>query len=80
MAYSRGEVPVGAVLTDVGGAIVARAAANAPIATRDPTAHAEILALRAAGQALGNYRLPAARFTSRSSLVRCASARSCTLE
>jgi tRNA(adenine34) deaminase len=56
-AYSRGEVPVGAVLTDAGGAIVARGA-NAPIATRDPTAHAEILTLRAAGQALGNYRLP----------------------
>lgn len=57
-AYSRGEVPVGAVLADASGAIVARAA-NAPIAMRDPTAHAEILALRAAGQALGNYRLPA---------------------
>ena len=55
-AYSRGEVPVGAVLADPSGAIVARAA-NAPIAMRDPTAHAEILALRAAGQALGNYRL-----------------------
>jgi len=55
-AYSRGEVPVGAVLADPRGAIVARAA-NAPIATCDPTAHAEILTLRAAGQALGNYRL-----------------------
>jgi tRNA(adenine34) deaminase len=55
-AYARGEVPVGAVVADSGGAIVARAA-NAPIATHDPTAHAEILALRAAGQALGNYRL-----------------------
>jgi len=55
-AYSLGEVPVGAVLADPRGAIVARAA-NAPIATCDPTAHAEILALRAAGKALGNYRL-----------------------
>jgi tRNA(adenine34) deaminase len=56
-AYARGEVPVGAVLVDADGVIVARAA-NAPIATHDPTAHAEILALRAAGRALGNYRLP----------------------
>ena len=56
-AYTRGEVPVGAVVVDADGAIVARAA-NAPIATHDPTAHAEILALRAAGRALANYRLP----------------------
>jgi tRNA(adenine34) deaminase len=56
-AYALGEVPVGAVLTDPAGAIVARGA-NAPISTRDPTAHAEILVLRAAGRALGNYRLP----------------------
>jgi len=55
-AYERGEVPVGAVVADPSGAIVGRAA-NAPIATHDPTAHAEILALRAAGRALGNYRL-----------------------
>lgn len=56
-AQAAGEVPVGAVLVDASGAVVARAA-NAPIARRDPTAHAEILALRAAGRALGNYRLP----------------------
>ncbi len=55
-AYGLGEVPVGAVLVSEG-AVVARAA-NAPIASHDPTAHAEIIALRAAGQALGNYRLP----------------------
>jgi len=55
-AYARGEVPVGAVVADSSSAIVARAA-NAPIATHDPTAHAEILALRAAGHALRNYRL-----------------------
>jgi len=56
-AYRLGEVPVGAVCVDRAGTVVARAA-NAPIASHDPTAHAEIIALRAAGQALGNYRLP----------------------
>jgi tRNA(adenine34) deaminase len=52
-----GEVPVGAVIADVTGAVIARAA-NSPIARHDATAHAEVLALRAAGRALGNYRLP----------------------
>jgi tRNA(adenine34) deaminase len=52
-----GEVPVGAVIAEAAGSVVARAA-NSPIARHDPTAHAEILALRAAGRALGNYRLP----------------------
>jgi tRNA(adenine34) deaminase len=52
-----GEVPVGAVIADAAGAVIARAA-NAPIARHDPTAHAEILALRAAGQAFSNYRFP----------------------
>jgi tRNA(adenine34) deaminase len=56
-AESLGEVPVGAVIIDAAGAVVARAA-NSPIARQDPTAHAEMLALRAAGRALGNYRLP----------------------
>jgi tRNA(adenine34) deaminase len=56
-AESAGEVPVGAVIADATGAVVARAA-NAPIARHDATAHAEMLALRAAGRALGNYRLP----------------------
>jgi tRNA(Arg) A34 adenosine deaminase TadA len=56
-ASRAGETPVGAVVLDpTSGEIIARAA-NAPIATHDPTAHAEILALRAAGAALGNYRL-----------------------
>jgi len=50
-----GEVPVGAVVI-ADGEIVARAH-NAPIALADPTAHAEILALREAGRTLGNYRL-----------------------
>jgi tRNA(adenine34) deaminase len=51
-----GEVPVGAVLV-AAGEVIARAA-NAPISQSDPTAHAEILALREAGRSLGNYRLP----------------------
>jgi tRNA(adenine34) deaminase len=50
-----GEVPVGAVVA-LGGAIVGRGW-NAPIARSDPTAHAEILALREAAASLRNYRL-----------------------
>ena len=50
-----GEVPVGAVVVD-GGTIIA-AAYNQPISSIDPTAHAEIVALRAAAKAIGNYRL-----------------------
>lgn len=53
---SAGEVPVGAVLVDETGGWLAEAA-NAPIATHDPTAHAEILTLRAAAQKRGSYRL-----------------------
>ena len=55
-ASGRGEVPVGAVVIR-DGAIVGRGG-NAPILHSDPTAHAEIAALRDAGRALGNYRLP----------------------
>ncbi|MFN8062882.1 MAG: tRNA adenosine(34) deaminase TadA [Vicinamibacterales bacterium] len=54
-AASAGEVPVGAVLV-LGGQIVGRGF-NQPIAARDPTAHAEIVAIRSAASALGNYRL-----------------------
>ena len=54
-AMQAGEVPVGAVL--VQGDRVVAAAGNAPIGLHDPSAHAEMLALRAAGSALGNYRL-----------------------
>jgi tRNA(adenine34) deaminase len=53
-----GEVPVGAVLV-IAGEIKGRGW-NSPIARKDPTAHAEILALREAAAAVGNYRLPGA--------------------
>ena len=56
VAGARGEVPVGAIVVK-DGAIIGRGG-NAPIAGNDPTAHAEITALREAGLALGNYRLP----------------------
>ncbi|MBN1237473.1 MAG: tRNA adenosine(34) deaminase TadA [Gammaproteobacteria bacterium] len=52
-----GEVPVGAVLTGPEGTLLSEAS-NGPIRSNDPTAHAEILALREAGRRLGNYRLP----------------------
>ena len=55
LAAAAGEVPVGAVVT-LGGAIVA-AAHNRTLADNDPSGHAEIVALRAAGQATGNHRL-----------------------
>ena len=54
-AAAEGEVPVGAVVVR-DGEIVGRGA-NRPIASHDPTAHAEILALREAAARLGNYRL-----------------------
>ena len=54
-AQANGEVPVGAVL--VRGDDVIATGANRPIATHDPTAHAEIEVLRAGGQALNSYRL-----------------------
>jgi tRNA(Arg) A34 adenosine deaminase TadA len=55
-AAAAGEVPVGAVVV-LDRRVIARGR-NAPIAERDPTAHAEIVALRAAARALGNYRVP----------------------
>ena len=51
-----GEVPVGAVVV-VGGVIVGQAH-NAPIGLVDPSAHAEVLALREAARKIGNYRIP----------------------
>jgi tRNA(Arg) A34 adenosine deaminase TadA len=56
-AADRGEVPVGAVVVDPASGRVLAAAANAPIARRDPTAHAEILALREASLTMDNSRL-----------------------
>jgi tRNA(adenine34) deaminase len=56
-AADKGEVPVGAVLVSAQGALLA-GGCNQPIAAHDPTAHAEIVALRTAAQAVQNYRLP----------------------
>jgi tRNA(Arg) A34 adenosine deaminase TadA len=57
-AQRRGEVPVGAVVA-LDGAIIG-SGFNQPIGTDDPTAHAEIVALRDAGRRIGNYRLTGA--------------------
>ena len=57
-AGDAGEVPIGAVVA-IGGEIVGRGF-NQPISSGDPTAHAEIVAIRAAAQAVGNYRLTGA--------------------
>ena len=56
LAWSLGEVPVGAVVVLDG--VVIASGFNQPIGRHDPTAHAEINALRAAAEKLGNYRLP----------------------
>ena len=56
LAAAAGEVPVGAVVVCDGQVIAV--GRNTPIGAHDPTAHAEIIALRAAALALGNYRLP----------------------
>ena len=58
LAAEAGEVPVGAIVVR-DGRVLARAH-NAPIALHDPTAHAEVLALRAAAREAGNYRLTGA--------------------
>ena len=56
LAMAAGEVPVGAVVVDAEGEIVG-AGHNAPLSSCDPSGHAEVRALRDAGQRLGNYRL-----------------------
>jgi tRNA(adenine34) deaminase len=55
LAKARGEIPVGAVLAR--GDEIVSSGANCPISSSDPTAHAEIEALREGGRALGSYRL-----------------------
>ena len=55
-AWALGEVPVGAVVVKDGELVAV--GYNQPIGRHDPTAHAEIVALRAAAEKLGNYRLP----------------------
>ncbi len=56
-AFLKDEVPIGAVIVDAGGDVISRAH-NQLITLSDPTAHAEILALRKACQSVSNYRLP----------------------
>jgi tRNA(adenine34) deaminase len=72
-AAARGEVPVGAILVH-GGEMVGEGA-NCPIGTHDPTAHAEIVALRSAGQSLADYRLPGSTlYVTLEPCIMCASA------
>lgn len=52
-----GEAPIGAVLVDPATGEVVASGRNAPVGLHDPTAHAEVQAIRAAGARLGNYRL-----------------------
>jgi tRNA(adenine34) deaminase len=56
-AAAAGEVPVGAVIIDPATGKIVGEGANAPVTAHDPTAHAEIIALRSAAARLGNYRL-----------------------
>jgi tRNA(adenine34) deaminase len=75
-AGARGEVPVGAVLLGPNGALLARDG-NRILERRDPTAHAEMLVLRAAGALLGNERLlGASLFVSLEPCAMCAAAAS----
>src|SRR5438105_2475485 len=62
-AEAAGEVPVGAVVVDAAGNVLGEGA-NRPISANDPTAHAEILALREAAARAGNYRLAGAMLVS----------------
>src|SRR3990167_768805 len=57
LAAAAGEVPVGAVIVDPATGEIVGEGANAPVMAHDPTAHAEIIALRSAAAKLGNYRL-----------------------
>lgn len=72
-AEAAGEVPVGAVV--VAGREILSRGRNSPIGLRDPTAHAEMLALRAAAAAIANYRLEnATLYTTLEPCVMCAGA------
>jgi tRNA(adenine34) deaminase len=72
-AAAGGEVPIGAVLVKDGEPV--GQGWNRPIADQDPTAHAEIIALRDAGRRLGNYRLPGTTlYVSLEPCVMCAGA------
>lgn len=74
IARDAGEVPVGACLVDAEGKLLATAS-NRTITDSDPTAHAEILVLRAAATFLGNYRLTGATvYTTIEPCVMCAGA------
>jgi tRNA(adenine34) deaminase len=73
-ARDLGEVPIGAVIVDPNGEILA-AASNRTITDSDPTAHAEILALRIAAAKIGNYRLTGGTlYTTIEPCVMCAGA------
>lgn len=72
-AWEAGEVPVGAVIVKDG--VVIAQGFNQPIGSHDPTAHAEVMALRAAAELLGNYRLPGCElFVTLEPCVMCAGA------
>ena len=72
-AYDCGEVPVGAVLVHEGNVLAQ--AHNSPILNNDPSAHAEMLALRQAGKTIGNYRLAGAElYVTLEPCVMCAGA------
>ena len=72
-----GEVPVGAVIVQDGKVIAT--GRNSPIAGHDPTAHAEIIAVRAAAEPLNNYRLPdCSLYVTLEPCAMCRAAQCCT--
>ncbi|MFZ6725529.1 tRNA adenosine(34) deaminase TadA [Undibacterium sp. MH2W] len=73
LAWVDGEVPVGAVVVKDG--VIIASGYNRPIVDHDPTAHAEIMALRRAAEVIGNYRLPGCElFVTLEPCVMCAGA------
>jgi tRNA(adenine34) deaminase len=75
-AFREGEVPAGALVCSLGGEVISRGR-NSVISLSDPSAHAEVLALRRAGEALKNYRLTGLALFS--TLEPCAMCLSCAL-